>query len=55
MTAAEVNRIMMAETIVNAYHAKQHVLENGNAAQFAEDNQDVLKLLEFAENLVNDG
>jgi len=50
--AYEINRIRYAEKVVKAYNARENAT---NAAEFAADNQDDLQLLQFAENLVNNG
>jgi len=50
--AYEVKRIEWSEYVVKMYNARKNTT---NAAQFAEENQYALKLLDFAEKLVNDG
>jgi len=50
--AYEVNRIEWSEKVIRMYNARKNAT---NAAAFASENQYALQLLEFAENLVNNG
>jgi len=52
LSFGEVNRIETAEYVVRAYNARKNAT---NAAQFAEENQEALELLLYAEELVNNG
>jgi hypothetical protein len=46
----EIKRIELAEYVVRAYNARKNAT---NAAQFAEENQEALELLLYAEKVSN--
>ena len=52
LSFGEINRLETAKSVVREYNARKNAT---NAAQFAEENQEALKLLLYAEKLVNDG